>query len=138
MKRSYLLAALCMLFTFTAISRPSSPNNALLRELRKAERVESERIGITAVRSEVYIIAKMLWERSSVEELVQLTADRSPIVRCYAFLGLIRKNCPKTLLQEIIQKHSRDTVRISTMNGCIVWNGFTVLEYMKMQLIDDL
>lgn len=137
MKRIYFCALLCALFSVAATSHTLSANNALLHELRKAERVESERIGITAVRSEVYMIAKMLWERSSVDELIELTADRSAIVRCYAFLGLIRKNCPKSLLQEIVQKHSKDAVKISMMNGCSVWNGST-LDYMKMQLIDDL
>ncbi|MCW3104039.1 MAG: hypothetical protein JWO09_2479 [Bacteroidetes bacterium] len=95
------------------------------------DRVESERIGIAGSLSRNYQAAKSLWDASSVQALIKFTDDKSPIVRCYAFLGLIKKKAGQQTIDDILNKHQNDTAKITTMNGCIVWNSSDVITYMK-------
>jgi hypothetical protein len=111
-----------------------SKQETILTKLRKEEMVTGEHIGEAGQYSDSYRIAKSLWDISSIQALIKLTDDSSPVVRCYAFLGLIEKKADKEILKKIIHKHQNDTAKITTMNGCIISTDVTVISYMKSEL----
>ncbi|HYV92012.1 MAG TPA: hypothetical protein VE978_09520 [Chitinophagales bacterium] len=113
-------------------SGQTNKKDSLLKQLRKANRVEGQFIGIVAARSTIYKTAQLLWDISSIDALTKLTSDKSPIIRCYALLGLIEKKADKKIVREIADKHKNDKTKITTMNGCIEWEH-TVGIYMDLE-----
>lgn len=107
---------------------------SILKQLRSCKSVTDKYIGIAGSLSESYRIAESLWNVSSVETLIKLTNDKSPVVRCYAFLGLIEKKVDYEVLKNIVDKHKKDNKNITTINGCIVRENETVISYMQTQI----
>jgi len=106
--------------------------DSVLKILGKASRMEGEHIGIIHSKSKTYETANFLWSISTIAELTNLTNNKSPIVRCYAFLGLIAKKEEKLKVKAIADKHKKDKAVILTRNTCISWK-LTVAEYMQMK-----
>lgn len=55
---------------------------------------------------------------STDDDLVQLCENVSPVVRSYAFMGLIEKKSPQIF--EILLKHIKDTGKFDRVMGCMV------------------
>lgn len=60
----------------------------IIQELSLKNKVSNEYIGITGSVSEEYLIYKALKEKSTIEDLVDLTKHESPVVVCYSIWGL--------------------------------------------------
>jgi len=65
-------------------------------------------------KSEQYLRYKRLSEIASNEQLIVLTDHSSPVVRCYAFDALSKRNIPD--YYKIIKRHFSDTDQVSQIN----------------------
>ncbi len=69
---------------------------------------------------------------ASTDELVFLTKNKKPNIRCYAFNGLIRRDFSG--VRKIFSEHIKDTAVINLyFGGCII-SKMTVMEFMIDQL----
>lgn len=71
--------------------------------------------------------------RIGIATLITYTDDIHPLIRAYMFLGLVRTNIDKNMLQQIILKHANDTVEFSvkSVDVLVKWK---VIDFMKMVL----
>lgn len=66
---------------------------------------------------------------ASNDDLIYLTNDENPVVRYFAFIGLMERNYPK--INQIYESHKNDTEVISTSNGACLKNSVSVNSLMK-------
>jgi hypothetical protein len=69
---------------------------------------------------------------ASTDELIFLTKNKTPNIRCYAFNGLVRRN--SSGLKKIFAEHVRDTAKITLYFGGCTYEQITVMEFMLDQL----
>src|SRR5690606_27645697 len=69
---------------------------------------------------------------ASSEDLVYLTYHRKPLIRCYAFTGLVEKNYPK--IRDVFFDHLNDTVQKVYINAGHLQNHSLVRTYMMLEL----
>jgi len=87
---------------------------------------------------ETCILADFVFERPSYinlmtvasnDDLIFLTNDENPVVRYFAFIGLMERNYPK--INQIYKSHENDTAVISTSNGACIKNSVSINSLMK-------
>jgi hypothetical protein len=66
---------------------------------------------------------------ASNDDLLYLTNYENPIVRYFAFIGLMERNYPK--IDEIYNSHKNDTEVILTSNGACMKNTVAINSLMK-------
>ncbi len=66
---------------------------------------------------------------ASNDDLNYLTNDENPVVRYFAFIGLMERNYPK--INQIYKSHENDTEVISTSNGACLENSVPINSLMK-------
>ncbi|MDR6969245.1 hypothetical protein J2X31_003272 [Flavobacterium arsenatis] len=66
---------------------------------------------------------------ASNDDLIYLTNDENPVVRYFAFIGLMERNYPK--INQIYKSHENDTEVISTSNGACIRNSVPLNTLMK-------
>jgi hypothetical protein len=66
---------------------------------------------------------------SSESELLYFCDNESPVVRCYAFQGLVEKRSPKIF--EVLTKHIRDTSEFERIMGCMVGPCYVTDFYLE-------
>lgn len=67
--------------------------------------------------SEQYKRFKMLCNKASDKELLQLTNDTNAVVRCYAFEGLSKRKV--MFMESVLKEHLNDTASVKTQFGCL-------------------
>jgi len=70
-----------------------------------------------------------LMDVASNDDLIYLTDHENPVVRYFAFIGLMERNYPKT--RKIYNSHKKDTEVISTSNGACLKNSVSINSLMK-------
>jgi hypothetical protein len=66
------------------------------------------------------------------EDLIYLTDNEYPIIRCIAFKGLNSRN--NTRIREILYNHKNDNSEVECSNGACLTNQIKVKEFMLEQL----
>ena len=66
---------------------------------------------------------------ASNDDLVYLSNDKNPVVRYFAFIGLMERNYEK--INEVYNSHKNDTELISTSNGACLKNSTSVNSLME-------
>ena len=69
---------------------------------------------------------------ATTDELIFLTKNKKPNIRCYAFNGLVRRNFSG--LRKIFAEHVKDTATITLYFGGCTSDRITVMEFMLDQL----
>ncbi len=75
-------------------------------------------VGLTADSSLQWARYETLLAKSSESELLHLCDNESPVVRSYAFQGLVEKKSPKIF--DILTRHINDTGEFERIMGCMV------------------
>lgn len=89
----------------------------LVQQIRTHNRYEGQNLGIGGTPSEQYNRFKMLCNKASDEDLLQLVNDTNAVMRCYAFLGLSQRNM--MCMESVLKEHLNDTTSVNTQFGCI-------------------
>lgn len=131
-----IISIFLIFISITVIGQKDTASTQIsyLNFIKKSVRVESNFIFESGQKSILYSTADSLWNISSVKYLTKLTDDKNPIIRCYAFLGLIKKDVDKGVLLKIYEAHINDTAKFDYINGCSIWTDCMVVDYMETQL----
>jgi hypothetical protein len=109
-----------------------STKDSLLIELRKAPQMECPYVNGN---SEIFETACLLTVLCPIDTLIRLTADPCPIVRCYMFDGLIKKNADVQIIEEIYDQHKNDSTKFKYQ--CVdVGLEFEINQYMYNHLLN--
>lgn len=123
-KGLYILALIALPFSkvhsqvgndSTALTNSAS---ALCAEIARHNIMEGEQIGSWGMYSEQWERFQKLLLISNDTSLFELTSHSSPVVRGYAYLGLMERNTG--LLMSAIRAHENDTALVKSQQGCIV------------------
>ena len=117
MNRLLTIALLFCLFLQSCIDKSASLDK-VIKEMADYKMFEYELTGLGADSSQQWARYKTLLAKSSESELLQLCENESPVVRSYAFLGLVEKNSSKIF--EVMTKHISDTGEFDRTMGCFV------------------
>ena len=108
--------------------RYAENQDSLIEGLIKADIVEERHIGIAGMYSKQFARYERLTELTNEKELLELTKHQSPIIRIYAFKGLLEKD---SKLAEKAKNHLEiDSTEFRHAAGCII-GGYKVSEYVK-------
>ena len=107
---------LCLFLEFCKDKTPSS--DKLVNEMADYKMFEYKFVGLTADSSLQWARYETLLAKSSESELLKLCDNESPVVRSYAFQGLVEKNSSKIF--EVMTKHISDTGEFDRTMGCMV------------------
>jgi len=89
----------------------------VVREMANHKRFEYKFVGARAHSSLQWARYETLVAKSSESELIHLCDNESPVVRSYAFQGLIEKKSSKIL--ELLINHIHDTGEFERIMGCL-------------------
>lgn len=88
----------------------------LINKIEEHDRVEDQFIGEGGEPSEQWLRFDSLRTLLTEEQLILLTENESPVVRCYAFDALMESNSKQTI--SILLKHANDTTSVYAQSGC--------------------
>lgn len=117
MSRPLTIALLLCLFLQSCKDKAPSLDK-LVKEMADYKMFEYKFVGLTADSSLQWARYETLLAKSSESELLQLCENESPVVRSYAFQGLVEKN--SSAIFEIMTKHISDTGEFDRTMGCMV------------------
>jgi len=86
--------------------------------MAKYNSVDSRGVGYAGQRTEQYNRYEKLKQDATDAELIALTDNSNPVVRCYAFNALANRKNPNVI--PILVRHLKDTAGVNTFFGCIV------------------
>lgn len=118
-----------LLFIFTFCGKESK-NNIQVKKHRLTTDVKNAVDSLSLI-DEIRMRRTLRFENllkvASNEDLVFLTNDKNPNIKCYAFIGLSRNNYPK--LKDIFLEHIKDTSVVKTRYEC-TGERLTVMNFM--------
>lgn len=127
-----LIISLNSLFGQDLLSEREKQNiDSLVDIIDSLDFVESLHIGLEGEKSLSYSLFEEMYELSDVQQLLELTVHKSSEVRCYAFLGLAKRNYLS--IEELLIKHSTDSSKVYVMYGCQV-DCVSVFDFMMTVL----
>jgi len=117
--------AILILSSLRVAGQPTPTNTPIRDEIKKiadamAEDniLKSEAVGAAGVRTEQWNRYEKLKQDATDAELIALTDNTNPVIRCYAFNALASRKSPNTF--PILVKHLKDTADVKTFFGCII------------------
>lgn len=113
------LSSLCLaqdvsLYQDTEIIRPKIA--VLVADISRLNEVHTEMVGDAGFKSKQFKLFIQLLKKAKIKELVYLTTHTAPVIRCYAFWGLARRNYK--YLDEIFLEHINDDQEVGLFVGC--------------------
>lgn len=92
--------------------------NKVVKEMAEYKMFEYKYVGLNAELSPQWARYETLLAKASESELLHLCDNESPVVRSYAFRGLVEKNSSKIF--EVLTNHINDTSEFERTMGCMV------------------
>ncbi len=106
-----------ILFLLLLLIKQSNCQDSLINEIVKVEEVHFSAVGVGGVLSEQYKRYLTLRENFSVEELVCLLENKSPVIRLYAAWALADKKYSN--LDAVFQKFLSQDKKVNIFMGCV-------------------
>jgi hypothetical protein len=116
MKNCFFIALISCLF-LQACKNNATSLDKVVREMAAYGIYEYPFVGLTAEPSLQWARYQQILNMCSDQDLVELCGNESPVVRCYAFQGLIDKGNSKVFDQVIT--HIHDTASFDKITGCM-------------------
>lgn len=110
--------SLFLIFVLQSCKDKSPSLEVVVKEMADYKMFEEKIVGLTGDLSPQWARYETLLAKSSETELIQLCNNNSPVVRAYAFQGLIEKK--STNIFEILVKHIDDVGKFDRIMGCMV------------------
>lgn len=117
MRRLFTIPLLLFLFLQSCKDKSSSLDN-VVKKMADYKMFEYKFVGLTADSSLQWARYETLLAKSSESELLHLCDNESPVVRSYAFQGLVEKKSSKIF--DVLTKHIHDTGEFDRAIGCMV------------------
>lgn len=116
MSRFFTISFLLILFLSSCKATP--PLVKVVEEMADYKTFECKFVGLSEDSSLQWVRYEQILANSTHPELIQLCENESPVVRSYAFLGLIEKKSPQIFV--VLLKHIEDTGEFDRVIGCMV------------------
>jgi hypothetical protein len=108
-----------LLFLFLQSCKDKSPSlDKVVKKMADYKMFEYKFVGLTADSSLQWARYETLLAKSSESELLHLCDNESPVVRSYAFQGLVEKR--SSIIFDVLTKHIHDTGEFDRTMGCMV------------------
>jgi hypothetical protein len=101
----------------------------VVKEMADYKMFEYKFVGLTADSSLQWARYETLLAKSSESELIHLCDNESPVVRSYAFQGLVEKKSSKIF--DVLIKHIHDTSEFDRTTGCMVGPSYVTEFYLE-------
>jgi hypothetical protein len=140
-RKSVLISIVILLMLSTSIFsaeqiRPEI--KAIVNKLEEKNMLYGPAVGYGGVKDEQWTNFEELLKNAGTDELIILTKHKNPVIRCYAFWGLVEKR-DKGCYQ-ILLNHLTDSESVTTFFGCVISGqmvGDVFLQLMNPAFYDE-
>ena len=123
-RRNMILVVIGFLFMVNAEARPvillthKDSVNMLKRIIVESSAITGSSIGFAGSPSNTWYAFSWLINIATASELVEMTTHKNPVLRVYAYTGLLYRRYKP--VAKVIQRMTEDTATVRTFSGCIM------------------
>jgi hypothetical protein len=94
--------------------------NALMNIIGNSNTITSSAVGFAGSPSNTWYAFAYLTSIATEKELLEMTKDKNPVLKLYAYTSLLHKNYKH--IDKVKKQLSTDTTSVKTLSGCIMGN----------------